>query len=75
MNLALKMTLLINDSKTEDKDTVGAKMVSTTTGQDLFPNIVTIKVKGRDPPTMTLEEWNELAQECKDAELLVPRKY
>ena len=57
------MTLSINNSEMEDDDLVGAKIFCRITGQDLFPDKVTIKVEGRDPSTMTIEERNKLAKE------------
>ena len=42
-------------------------MTPTVTGKDLYPNKITIKVKGLSPPTMTVDERNALADSCKRA--------
>ena len=37
-------------------------------------NKITIKIEGRDPPTMTSEERTKLARECKEADFKIPHK-
>ena len=74
IDLATKMTLSINDTEMEYDDPVGAEMVCKTTGQNLYPNKVTIKIEGRDPSTMILEERNKLTMECKEADFNVPHE-
>ena len=46
-------------------------MTPTVTGEDLYPNKITIKVKGLGPPTMTVEERNALADSCKRAKFQI----
>ena len=65
------MTLLINEAETEDDEIVRTKMDGKTTGKNLFPNKVTIKVEGRGSSTMTMKDRNKLAQECKKADFRV----
>ena len=74
MELATRMTLLINGIEMVDEYSVGEDMACKTTGQDLYPNKITIKIEGRDPPTMTPEERAKLAKECKEADFRVPNK-
>ena len=49
-------------------------MACKTIGQALYPNKITIKIEGRDSPTMTPEERAKLAKECKGADFRVPHK-
>ena len=53
MELATKMTLFINGRELVDKYILGGDMENKTTGQDLYPNKMTIQIRGRDPPAMT----------------------
>ena len=46
-------------------------MTPTVTGEDLYPNKITIKVKGLSPPTMTVAERNALADSCKRAKFQI----
>ena len=59
------MTLSVYNTEMQDDDPVGAEMVCKTTSQNLFPNKVTIKIEGRDLPTMTLKEQKKLLYVAK----------
>ena len=49
-------------------------MTPTVTGKDLYPNKITIKVKGLSPPTMAVKERNALADSCKRAKFQIRGK-
>ena len=74
MELATKVSLLINGRELIDKYILGGDMENKTTGQDLYPYKITIQIRGRDPPTMTSEERTKLVKECEEADFKLPNK-
>ena len=49
-------------------------MTPTTTGNDLYPNKITIEVRDCSPPTMNAAERDKLAILCKEAKFELPGK-
>ena len=72
MELATKTALFINGRELVDERVLGGDMENKTTGQNLYPNKITIQIRGRDPPTMTSDERTKLMKECEEADFKQP---
>ena len=61
------MSLEINDNETEDSECVGNEMTLGAHGDNIFPNIVGIRIHGREPPNLSLPEIEKLRDDCEKA--------
>ena len=72
VDLADRITLLVDgDKELEDDEPIGTYMIVGTSPGNLFPNEISIRVKGKKPPTLRTTQRQKLAKACEKAKFQI----
>ena len=71
VELASRMTLFVNGEEMDDNTPVGNFMKVGTSTEDPYPNEITIKVEGKEPPTLPTKQRQQLQKDCKNADFTI----
>ena len=72
VDLADRITLLVDGDKAlEDDEPIGTYMIVGTSPGNLFPNEISIRVKGKKPPTLRTTQRQKLAKACENAKFQI----
>ena len=71
VELASRMTLFINGEEMNDNTPVGNFMKLGISTKEPYPNKITIKVEGKEPPTLTPQQRQKLQEDCENADFMI----
>ena len=72
VDLASRMTLFVDgDVELDDNKPIGNYMIVGTSTENPYPNEITIRVEGKEPPTLNTKQRQRLLKECKNADFMI----